>query len=144
MEGADGRARHVLVLDDDREMLALLREVLEEESYRVTTEAAPSLQPAAVAALEPDLLLVDLRFGSERGGVELLQRLKGDPATRTIPVLVCSADHRQIEELHDQLLAWDCAILPKPFELQDLLAAVDACLAPHPVPHGEQAKATWS
>ena len=143
VERADGKARHVLVVDDDQETLALFRDALEDEGYRVTTVADPRLEPAAVAALEPDLLILDLRFGPERGGVDLLERLKGDPATRPVPVLVCSADHRLLDELRDRLLAWDCAVLPKPFGLDELLPAVAACLAPqpHPVSRGEQATA---
>ncbi len=131
MEFVDGRAKHVLVVDDDRDTLALYGDILGEESYRATLLASPDLEPAAVAALAPDLVLLDLRFGHGAGGVCLLERLKGDPATQGIPVLVCSADHRLLlAELHDQLAAWDCAVLVKPFGLNDLLTAIAECLDP--------------
>jgi CheY-like chemotaxis protein len=126
----DGMAKHVVVVDDDRATLALYRDLLGEEGYRATLLVSPDLEPAAIAALAPDLLLLDLRFGHERCGVDLLRQLKGDPATLGIPVLVCSADARLLDELGEQLAAWDCAVLAKPFGLEELLAAIAGCLAP--------------
>jgi hypothetical protein len=46
-------------------------------------------------------------------------------------VLVCSADHRLLAELQAQLLAWDCAVLAKPFELDALLNVIQTCLTGH-------------
>jgi transcriptional regulator with XRE-family HTH domain len=66
--------------------------------------------------------------------VTLLQRLKGDPATAQIPVLVCSADPRLLEALHAQLVAWDCAVLAKPFDLEAFLTTIQMCLARRPSP----------
>jgi len=135
VESVDWGTKHVVVVDDDRDTLALYRDVLGEESYRATLLASPDLEPAAVAALAPDLLLLDLRFGHERRGVDLLRRLKGNPDTLAIPVLVCSADARLLDELHEELAAWDCAVLAKPFGLDDLLAAIAGCLVGQPSPH---------
>ena len=140
MAGADGKAKQVLVIDDDPSIVALYRDVLEDERYRVATTASPELAPAAVAALGPDLLLLDLRFGHDVGGVDLIARLRGDPATRTLPVLVCSAATALLAELDDQLRAWDCGVLAKPFGLDDLLAAVARGLA-SPEPAGSGADA---
>jgi hypothetical protein len=43
-------------------------------------------------------------------------------------MLVCSADHRLLERLHDQLAAWDCGVLRKPFGLEEFLSAIRACV----------------
>jgi CheY-like chemotaxis protein len=128
MEHANGKSRHVLVVDDDAAMMVLYRDVLEDEGYRVTLMDSPDLGPTAVASLAPDLLLLDLRFEGDRTGMGLLQRLKTDAATQTIPVLVCSADHHLLEALQNQLGAWDCEMLTKPFDLDDLLTAIQTCL----------------
>jgi CheY-like chemotaxis protein len=130
---ANGAARPVLVIDDDRPTVALYRDVLEDEGYRVLTAASPELTPAAVAARAPALLLLDLRFGGHGArGVDLIARLKADPATRTLPLLVCSADTVLLAALTAQLTAWDCATLAKPFNVDDLLAAVQDCLGTIP------------
>lgn len=124
---ANGRP-HVLVIDDDVGTLGLFRDVLEDAGYRVTLLTTPDLVPAAVTALAASLILLDLRFRHAADGVDLLERLKGDPTTRSIPVLVCSADHQLLDDLYDRLAAWDCGVLPKPFGLDELLAAISACV----------------
>ena len=120
----------MLVIDDDRSTLELYREILEEEGYAVTAAVSPDLEPAAVTNLAPDLILLDLLFAHERRGVTFLEALKAHPATLPVPVLVCSADTRLLDELHDRLVAWDCGVLAKPFGLDELLAAIQDCLTP--------------
>ena len=134
MERADTQVRHVLAIDDHQDTLALYRDALEEEGYRVTCDRSPHLEPEAVAALVPDLILLDLVFDRETRGVSFLERLKGDPETQGIPVLICSADHRLLERIREQLAAWDCGVLAKPFGLAELLAEIEACLANEPSP----------
>ncbi len=128
MERIAAKSRHVLIFDDDGGTRELYRDVLEDEGYRVTLFTAPELEPGAVARLAPELIVLDLRFRHEGDGVTLLERLKGDPATRPIPVLVCSADHHLLDDLYDRLAAWDCGVLPKPFGLEEFLTAIRACL----------------
>ncbi len=127
---ADDKNPHVLVVEDDADTLELYREVLEDASYGVTVATSPDLDPIAVASRDPDLILLDLRFRHDACGVEWLGRLKAYPETRHVPVLVCSADHRLLGRLHDQLHAWECGVLPKPFGLEEFLAAIHAGVAP--------------
>jgi two-component system OmpR family response regulator len=124
-----GTPQHVLVIDDDQSHVALYRDVLAEDGYRVTAVTSPDLEPREITSVAPDLILLDLRFQNTNGGIALLRQLKTTPRTQTIPVLVCSADHHQLAALQDQLVAWDCGILAKPFHLDELLAAIHACLA---------------
>lgn len=119
---------HVLVIDDDPELVALYREFLEDEGFRVTVEPSPGMHLASIQALAPDVILVDLLFAHEPRGYDLIARLKAHPATRDVPVLVCSADAYRLQELSEQLLAWDCGVLLKPFSLDALLEAITACL----------------
>jgi DNA-binding response OmpR family regulator len=128
----DDSPRHILVVDDDPELVAVYRELLEDEGFRVSVEPSPDLLPATILAIDPELILVDLLFAHEPHGFDLVARLKSRPATRTIPVLVCSADSHLLEELSDQLLAWDCGVLLKPFSLDALLKEIAACLASSP------------
>jgi DNA-binding response OmpR family regulator len=127
---AEGKIPHMLVIEDDVSTLELYHEVLQDEGYRVTLATSPDLEPTAVASWDPDLILLDLRFRYHACGLDWLERIKGYPVTRLIQVLVCSADHRLLGRLHDQLLAWDCGVLSKPFGLEEFLAAIHACVAP--------------
>jgi CheY-like chemotaxis protein len=127
VERVDGKGSHVLVMDDDQGTLDLYQAVLEDEGYQVTLAVSPELDAAAIAVLAPDLIVLDLRFPRETDGLDVLERLKGDPGTVLIPVLVCSGDTRLLEELHEQLLAWECGVLRKPFDLDAFLAAIQVC-----------------
>jgi CheY-like chemotaxis protein len=121
--------QHVLVIDDDASNVALYRAILEEEGYRVSAACSPVLEPQEITSAAPDLILLDLRLGTVTGGAELLVRLKADARTRGVPVLICSADHQQLTAMQDQRVDWDCGMLAKPFDLTDLLATIQACLA---------------
>jgi CheY-like chemotaxis protein len=136
MAHGTGRGQHVLVFEDNDAMRDLYRELLEEEGYRLTLAANPEMEPADVAALAPDLIVLDLLFGRRSRGIELLDALQSDPRTRHIPVLVCSADTTFLTERRDELAARTCGAIAKPFGLDTLLAAVRGCLLP-PAPTAE-------
>jgi DNA-binding response OmpR family regulator len=118
------KRQHVLVMDDDPDICVLLQEILEEEGYHVTVATLPDWEPEAGSTQPPDLILLDLRFGAGAAGIAFLERLKASPRTATIPILICSADHALLKGMQDQLLAWGCVIVAKPFDLDALLAAV--------------------
>jgi CheY-like chemotaxis protein len=120
---------HLLVIDDDQSNLELYREIFEEEGFRVSVSTSPLFPPQDISDLNPDLILLDLRFGESTGGLDFLSRLKANLVTLSVPVLVCSADHQQLAAIHAQLVAWGCGILAKPFDLDELLAVVRSFLA---------------
>src|SRR5690349_22182473 len=93
----------VLIVDDDRKILDLLVELLEVEGYEVAdaNDGAEALELAQSFA--PDVVVSDVVMPIV-GGLELCRRLKGDPRTAYIPVLLISgirkADDAGIEGLH--------------------------------------------
>ncbi|HEY8448442.1 MAG TPA: response regulator [Thermomicrobiales bacterium] len=120
---------HVLVVDDLPEFLAVVQEVLEEEGLQVTTWLSPPNDLESVLELHPDVIVLDFVIAGAETGLVFLERLKGDPRTASVPVVVCTAAIRQVERLHDQLEAWHCRVLLKPFEIEDLLSAIGDSLA---------------
>jgi CheY-like chemotaxis protein len=123
--------QHVLVIEDDASTRELYAALLAEEGYIATLSPTPELEPPAIATMAPDVILLDLRFQHDLDGLVFLEQIKADPQSRSIPVLVCSADHHRLEQYRDQLVAWDCGVLGKPFDLEDLLVGIRACIAPH-------------
>jgi two-component system OmpR family response regulator len=116
---------HILVCDDESSLREMFQEALEDEGYRVTVLPRVCEDLAEVMRLEPDLVILDVLFAGKPKGSEFLQRLKAHPATTAIPVLVCSAADALVDA---QVAAWQCGSIAKPFDLEELLAAVRACL----------------
>jgi len=121
---------HIVVVNDDQDVLNLLAELFTEEGYQVTTSMIAYESPAEVAVLAPDVLVADLRLGwTLDEGLAFLDRLHADPLTAGIPVIVCSASHPEVmAEAGARLKSQACALVGKPFEIDELLAAVSSCL----------------
>jgi signal transduction histidine kinase/DNA-binding response OmpR family regulator len=87
---------NVLVIEDDPAARELLRVHLEGAGYGVLGTASGRQGLAWVSELRPDAVILDILL-PDIDGWEILQRLKGDPATRSIPVMVVSVlDDRQL------------------------------------------------
>ncbi len=96
--------RRALVIDDEADLRRYLSSILEEAGY--TVEAAGSAEEAEVAirARRPDVILLDLVMPG-RGGIHFFVRLRGEPDTRDIPLVIVTGikeqknvDWRQVVE----------------------------------------------
>ena len=111
-----------LIIDDDPDLASLIRRTLE---FTAGWEAQTALSGAAGIALArsapPDVILVDVMM-PEMDGYEVCRRLKADPATATVPVVLLTARR----DLDEQLLTGTGAagVLFKPFQPQDLARQV--------------------
>ena len=127
-------APHVLTMDDAPAILNLFREFLEDEGYRVTTSPV-LLDVAEIAALAPDLILLEWHFGSRPDAAWLLMlRLRLEPALSRTPVVLCTTAIRPLTDRHlvQALEHLQVAVVRKPCELDQLLRTVqDALGAPH-------------
>jgi putative two-component system response regulator len=105
-------------VDDNPFIASLLQHGLTAEGYRVTT-AHDGLEALACVGNEPpDLILLDVDL-PHMSGDEICRRLKSDPATRLIPVVMVTA----LGAMHDKLAAWDYGaddFLTKPFHLVEV------------------------
>jgi CheY-like chemotaxis protein len=125
--------RTVLIVDDDRHIVGLLAAVLEDEGYvvRKAYDGLSALQEAAIAP--PDLVLSDVAM-PRLNGIALAHRLR----ERGIPVVLLSA------AVADPALP-DVPFVPKPFELEHIVALVTRFLAagqPEPAGGGVDPNAT--
>ena len=123
----------IAVINDDTPFLDLMRQLLEEtEGFEVVTRKEWDGAYQFVKEVRPDLVILDIRIGGEERGWQILQMLTLDPETLPIPAIVCSA---AVDDLHEQqpvLDKYGVRALPKPFDLDDLLAAVRAALQDAP------------
>ena len=122
----ESRQRHVLVVNDTQEILDLFREILEDEGYRVSLYSYAFRDLAEIKQLAPDLIILDFIIGGEAYGWQLLQKMKMDRETMTIPVIVCTAAVQLVRELEGHLKEKGVGVVLKPFDIEDLLRVVAA------------------
>ena len=121
-----GAAQRVLVVEDEPDIAALIAYQLTREGYRVETAATGTDALSAVSREIPDLVVLD-RMLPGLSGDEVLQSLKGEAATKTIPILVLTAKREQEERIEGFELGAD-DYLTKPFSPRELVLRVKAIL----------------
>lgn len=130
-EGLTPVTRTILHIEDNETNFRLVERILEDRA-NISALWASNGEAGATLALRhtPALILLDLNLPDIHGS-ELLRRLKSNPSTAPIPVIVVSADitPSQIERM---LQAGARNYLTKPFDIKRLLCLVDEALAPIP------------
>jgi CheY-like chemotaxis protein len=116
-----GQPPLILIVEDDRAVAAMIGEFLGGTGY--DTEIARDGQDAILKAkkFQPDLIIMDLMLPRLTGG-EAASQLKQDSLTSHIPIVGISAV-ADVTALAELLPLDD--VLPKPFDLDDLVAAVE-------------------
>jgi EAL domain-containing protein (putative c-di-GMP-specific phosphodiesterase class I)/ActR/RegA family two-component response regulator len=121
--------QNVLVVDDEEPVRRLLRDCLELDGYEVR-EAADAMQAIARIGEEiPDCMLLDVMMPG-MSGLELLERLRGDPLTATLPVMMLTAATDDDTTWTGWANGASCYV-PKPFDIDNMLDWVaKLCAAP--------------
>jgi DNA-binding response OmpR family regulator len=122
--------RHIFIVNGAPVILDLLRELFQAEAYNVTTTNFVPQTFDQIAALTPDLLMVDVVVG-DQAGWELLEQLHAGAATRGIPVIIFSTSPALLDRArHLETPASTRRFLAKPFDLAALLALVEELIGP--------------
>jgi len=116
----------ILVVEDEPDIAALIAYQLTREGFRVETAGNGTEALSAVARDVPDLVVLD-RMLPGLTGDEVLQRLKEEPGTSAIPVLVLTAKREQEDRIKGFELGAD-DYLTKPFSPRELVLRVQAIL----------------
>ena len=95
-----GRRREALVIDDDPVVIDLARQLLEEDGWTVRGAADGQQGLDEIARSRPDVVLLDLMM-PVMDGFETLRRLRQDPETADLPVIVVTAKDLSGRELED-------------------------------------------
>lgn len=116
----------IVVVDDEPEIHTVLGKLLSKEGYAV--ESAYSAEEAyrAVEREKPDLLILDIMM-PRISGIEVCNRLKSDPATRDILILVVSARDSQADRIEGLTHGADDYV-SKPFHLKTLVRRIEHML----------------
>lgn len=122
-------ATRIMVINDDQDILDLYETLLSEEGYDVITSKLAFEHPAAVERRRPDLIMLDLKFGTQFDGWKMMQKLRLYRPTAAVPIIVCTAAVREAREQEDHLHSEGIGVVYKPFAIDHLLLAVRQTLA---------------
>ncbi len=114
----------ILVIDDDKPILEVVKMLLEKEGYFVETFTEWPGVFAKIKSSQPDLIILDI-FISGADGRVICKELKKSKTTTNIPVVLFSATSRLEAYTKDSNAQ---GYLKKPFEGEDLLRIVKECL----------------
>ncbi len=118
--------KHILVIDDNAELLELFHEILAvEAAYRVSSMTYEPQIVCRVKSLAPDLIICDNVLDDQEVGLDIVQMLKLDSETEDIPVIMCSGAVRQLREMEAYLASRNVGVLYKPFDVDELVNMVE-------------------
>jgi two-component system OmpR family response regulator len=119
----DGAGAHVLLVDDDVDLTTMLRQYLENESFRVTVDFNGKQAVAAAISGAYDAVILDVMLPTTTG-IELLRRIRQES---TIPIIMLTAKGDQVDRVIGLELGAD-DYLPKPYYPPELVARLRAVL----------------
>jgi two-component system phosphate regulon response regulator PhoB len=123
---SNGSTAQILVVEDERDIAALVAYHLTREGYSVRTVGTGSEALDAVSAQRPDLVVLDLML-PEWSGYDILQEMKRKPDMAEVPVVVLTARREEADRIKGLELGADDYVT-KPFSPQELVLRIGAVL----------------
>jgi DNA-binding response OmpR family regulator len=121
-------AARILCIDDEKEIIDLIRLILERKGYEVDGAIGGEAGLAKARSWIPDLVLLDLMM-PDMDGWEVFHRLRADANMADVPVIVVTARAQSIDRVLGLHVARVNDYISKPFTPQDLVESVERVLA---------------
>jgi two-component system phosphate regulon response regulator PhoB len=116
----------ILVVEDEKDLQEVISYNLRQAGHTVSVVGSGRDALTAVADYRPDILLLDLML-PDVSGIEVCRKLKGETATREIPIIMVTAKGDEVDRVVGFELGADDYVV-KPYSLRELLLRVDAVL----------------
>ena len=121
-------AKHVLIADDEANIVISLEFLMKREGHRVSIARDGDAALALIREERPDLVLLDVMMPG-RSGFEVCQAVRSDDALAGVKILMLSAKGRDTDLAKGQALGAD-AYMTKPFSTRELADRVRELLGP--------------
>ena len=121
-----GAKKKILVVDDEVDVLSIVKTRLEINNYEVFTASNGDDGFNAAVAQKPDLILLDVVM-PVKTGFEVCQQLKDNSETANIPVIFLTAKGRESDMMEGARLGAVNYVI-KPYDYKDLLAKIEKAL----------------
>lgn len=115
--------KKVLIVDDEKAMRFMLKECIEDAGYKAIVASGGEEALDIVDEQNPSLILLDVMM-PEMSGIEVCRKLRGDPKTSRIKIIMVSA-RGQEKEKKEGLEAGADLYISKPFNYLDLLESIN-------------------
>jgi CheY-like chemotaxis protein len=121
-------AKRILCIDDEKEILDLIRLILVRKGYEVIAAIGGAEGLTKARSVKPDLILLDLMM-PDMDGWEVFHRIRSEPGLTDVPVIVVTARAQSIDRVLGLHVARVNDYVSKPFTPQDLVESVERVLA---------------
>jgi two-component system, OmpR family, alkaline phosphatase synthesis response regulator PhoP len=118
--------KRILVIEDDKDIVELLRYNLEKDGFQVTTSGEGATGLAQIRKAPPDLLILDLML-PKLSGLEICKEVRKDVSLNRLPILILTAKGEEADRVVGLELGADDYVT-KPFSPRELVARVKALL----------------
>jgi phosphate regulon transcriptional regulator PhoB len=118
--------KRILVIEDDRDIVELVRYNLEKDGYQVATATDGAIGMAQIKKSPPDLLVLDLML-PKLSGLEICKEVRRDAALNRLPILILTARGEEADRVVGLELGADDYVT-KPFSPREFVARVKALL----------------
>lgn len=119
--------KRILCIEDEAEMIDLMRLILSRKGYQVIGAAGGQEGLEKVRIEMPDLVLLDLMM-PDMGGWEVYQQMKSDEKMKDIPVIIVTAKAQSIDKVLGLYIAKVDDYIAKPFSPTELIDSVEHVL----------------
>ncbi|MEE8075411.1 MAG: response regulator [Candidatus Binatia bacterium] len=118
--------RTIMVVDDNPDIVTIVKTILEVKGYVVQSAFSGQEVLSLLKEQKPDLIILDVMM-PQMDGLEVLTRLKGDPGTASIPVILLTAKVQYEDVLGGYKMGADYYIT-KPFTSTQLINGINLLL----------------
>ena len=129
------KAQRILMVDDDRDLVASVKAFLEARGYTVDTAHNGIEAREQLKKQRPDLVVLDIMMDYDTDGFNVAYKLRDEPETARIPVIIMSGFTKELEtktHIFEPMMyrEWPAAkFFEKPVKLADLADAIAGLLA---------------
>ena len=117
---------HILIVDDEPQIHTVLGKILLKEGYRVSDAFSAEEAFQKIAKERPNLVILDIMM-PKVSGIDVCNKLKGDPKTADILILILSAKEGQADRIEGLTHGADDYV-SKPFHLRSLVRKIQHML----------------
>ena len=117
--------KQVLIIDDDYSVRMTFKVLLRKAGHGFTEAENGERGLELAGSLLPDLIICDINMGKGLNGFGVIEKLRANPATASIPVILITGDPANHQS---KLISQGVHFLEKPFGMHEFLQAVDKLL----------------